>query len=379
MDSYEALMERAMADKVPLFAHLELTARCNLRCSHCYVAPDAAKATELSADEWVDVLGQLARESTLFVTFSGGEPLLRPDALEIAAAAVSLGFAYRLFTNGTLIEESHADALASLPPVAVEVSVYGADAATHDAVTGAPGSFEQTLRGIRLLVDRGVRVVVKSPMMRDNFRQLDALRRQAQQLGCEFKYDAMITARLDGNRGPLTHRLTHEGYRALLADSDDAQAVTFVDMDEPFCTAAHTRVCISPAGEVYPCVALPISAGSLRRQPFAEIWRQGDILRQLRAATKRDAAECVGCEYLAYCARCPGMAYVEDGDWKARSSAACELARARNEWAQERPSREKNLPPEQEMCYPTPNQLPSTGLVSSSDVFRREGRRGCPE
>ncbi len=380
MDAFGMLMEKAMAESIPLFAHLELTAGCNLRCSHCYVSPPNDTEAELTTAEWVDTLDQLAAENCLFLTFSGGEPLLRADLMDIVAAAVDRGFAYRIFTNATLVDERLADALVQRLPVAVEVSVYSADAATHDGITRIRGSFDRTIHGIRLLVERGIRVVVKSPMMQENYMQLPAMREQAEQLGCEFKYDAVITARIDGDTAPLAHRLSDEDYRTLFSQGDGSLRVTGeVDLDQPFCNAGRARVCIGPTGEVYPCVALQISAGQLRRKTFSEIWRTGGILNELRSVTKRDAHECVHCRYLPYCMRCPGMAYVEDGDWRGPSRAACQLARVRYELAQEQSKKRKGLPSNSNLWYSKKSESEENSGQASVDVFSQERGGGCPE
>ncbi len=380
MDAFGRLMERAMAENIPLFAHLELTARCNQRCSHCYVPPPSVADAELTTAEWIDTLDQLAAENCLFLTFSGGEPLMRADLIEIVTAAVDRGFAYRVFTNATLVDENLADAFVQRLPVAVEVSVYSADAATHDGITRIRGSFDRTIRGIRLLVERGIRVVVKSPMMRENYMQLPAMREQAERLGCEFKYDAVITARIDGDTAPLAHRLNDEGYRTLFSQGDGALRVTGeVDLSQPFCNAGRARACIGPTGEVYPCVALQISAGQLREKPFSEIWRSGGILNELRSTTKRDAHECADCPYLPYCMRCPGMAYVEDGDWRGPSRAACQLARVRYELAQERSETRRGLPSEGNLWYDKKSESEDSSGKASVDAFSLERGGGCPE
>lgn len=380
MDAFERLMEKAMAENIPLFAHIELTARCNQRCSHCYVPPARDAAVELTTAEWVDILNQLASENCLFLTFSGGEPLLRPDFVDIITAAVDRGFAYRVFTNATLVDEHLADVFAKRLPVAVEVSVYGTDAATHDGITRIRGSFDRTIAGIRLLVERGIRVIAKSPMMQQNYMQLRAMQEQAERLGCEFKYDAVITARIDGDMAPLAHRLSDDGYRTLFSQGDGPLRVSGeVDLDQPFCNAGCVRVCIGPTGEVYPCVALQISAGQLGEKLFCEIWRRGGILNELRSVTKRDARECVDCRYWAYCMRCPGMAYVEDGDWRGPSRAACQLARIRCELAQERSEKRRGVPSKGNLWYDIASGPERGSEEASMDAFSMERMVGCPE
>ena len=115
------------------------------------VAAGRACPGELTTAECLHVVDQLADLGVFNLALSGGEILVRRDLFEIAEYARSKRFLLRLFTNGTLIKPANADRIAALHPFAVEISVYGADAATHDAITQCPGSFAATLRALHLL------------------------------------------------------------------------------------------------------------------------------------------------------------------------------------------------------------------------------------
>ncbi|HOY64046.1 MAG TPA: radical SAM protein, partial [bacterium] len=139
----EAAFEKAKRAGLTLSAHFELTRRCNLRCRHCYVC-GGDERREMSTEQVFRALDVLADSGTLFVTFTGGEPLVRRDFFEIAERAAEKNFAVRIFTNGTLIDEAAADRIAALNPLEVGISVYGATAETHDGITMSPGSFEKS-------------------------------------------------------------------------------------------------------------------------------------------------------------------------------------------------------------------------------------------
>ncbi len=105
----------------------------------------------MSLAEVRGLLDALAEEGCLVLTLSGGEVLLRRDFFEVAGAARERGFAPRIFTNGTLVDEARADRLAALEPVVVEMSLLGAAPETHDAITLKRGSFARTVRAAELL------------------------------------------------------------------------------------------------------------------------------------------------------------------------------------------------------------------------------------
>src|SRR5512136_1927248 len=166
----QVLSAKAQAGNIPLHAMLELTNGCNLRCRHCYVGVQPRRG-ELRLDEFKAVLDQLAEAGSLFLTFSGGEPLTREDFFQIAAYARQKEFSFTLFSNGTLITPRVADRLRELCPERVEISLLGGKAATHDGITQVPGSFERALRGVRLLVERGIKVQLKTTWMRENIEE----------------------------------------------------------------------------------------------------------------------------------------------------------------------------------------------------------------
>jgi MoaA/NifB/PqqE/SkfB family radical SAM enzyme len=195
--------DEAAASRRPIIGTVELTPRCNLRCRHCYVAYHPSNATNeparhLTAGEWTELFTQMAAAGCLWLGISGGEPLCHPEFLEIYRAAWELGFLITILTNGTLITERVASELGALPPLAVEVTMYGASATTYERVTGASAGYEACLRGVERLVANGLHVVLKSTVSRENVEDLEEMRRAAGRLGLQFRFDGVLNSRLDG-------------------------------------------------------------------------------------------------------------------------------------------------------------------------------------
>lgn len=94
------------------------------------------------------------------------------------------------------------------------------------------------------------------------------------------------------------------------------------------CSAGHTMAYISPSGDVFPCVQFPLPCGSVREKTFREIWWRSEALAELRKIKVRDLPTCSHCGHVAYCTRCPGLAYME-GNMSGPSSADCAKAEAR--------------------------------------------------
>src|SRR5215208_4107221 len=108
----DRVRDRAVADRIPISVHFDLTYRCNERCEHCYL--DHEDHGEMTSGEVKDVLDQLASAGTLFLTFSGGELLLRKDFFELLAHARQLQFDVKIKTNAMLIAKADADRIREL-------------------------------------------------------------------------------------------------------------------------------------------------------------------------------------------------------------------------------------------------------------------------
>jgi MoaA/NifB/PqqE/SkfB family radical SAM enzyme len=180
---------RFSRERIPLNGSLEVTARCNLRCEHCYLPfseRKGSKEAELSLPEIQRLFSEIAEEGCLWLLLTGGEPFLRQDFLDIYDDAKKKGFILTLFTNGTLINESIADHLAEWRPIAIEISLYGATQEIYERVTGIPGSYSRCMHGIELLLERGLPIKLKSVLMTLNQHELEQMRQQSQGLGLEF-------------------------------------------------------------------------------------------------------------------------------------------------------------------------------------------------
>ncbi|MBK8046596.1 MAG: radical SAM protein [Anaerolineales bacterium] len=315
-----------------LAVHWELTYRCNEHCTHCFLdvrAPDAHAAAELTTQECRQVIDQLAELGTMNLTFSGGEPLLRSDFFEVAGYARHRRFVVRLCTNGALIDDAGADRIHALHPFAVEISLYGADAATHEAITRRPHSFARTLRAFRLLKERKVRTIMKTPLLRDNVHQLHQLESLAAECGAHFQPSHLITARNSGDRSPLRRRLSDDELRWVLRETL-TPAQTIATMQTPrrsVCGIAQWGFVLGPDGSVYPCVEVRQVAGNVRCQPVQEIWNQDEFWLPLAEVCRRMPPMCRDCAFHTTCQRCPGLALLEEGSLIAPGAENCRAAR----------------------------------------------------
>lgn len=324
---------------IPFNVMFELTHRCNLRCQHCYQHHPKRTAGELTTEEWRRVMDDLAEAGTLYLTLTGGEPLLRKDFFDIARYARKKRFALKIYTNGTLITPQVAEQIAALRPFTVEISVYGSNAEAHDAMTRARGSFDRTTRAARLLIGLGLRVILKCPLATSSFGQYEDIMQMAQEMGAEYRFDPTIAPMNDGDMCPTNLRI---GVEELMKLYDDARVfkkkgLPSMGPDDrvKMCDAGRNSMAINPWGEVYPCVQMLIPCGNVREKSVLEIWYRSRELRHLRHITPDDLAQCQSCEVKQYCSRCPGQALLEDGSLTGCHSRAKVIARIRKRLAEQ--------------------------------------------
>jgi len=333
-NTYNAIVQRTRDEHRVLSVHWEVTYRCNEKCSHCYldVLPPGAKVPgELSTEEAKRVIDELAELGALTISFSGGEVFLRKDIFEIAGYARKRGFAVRFFTNGILIKDTIADKIAAVKPVVVELSVYGSDAATHDSITTIPGSFDLTLRAVKLLLERKIRCIIKTPLMKENIYQIPGLRALAKELGVTFQYDLTIAPKHTGDLSPLKHRPSDDQLLGFLRERISAETFTpFPYNDEGrFCSIGLNSFDIGPYGDVYTCVGARIPAGNVRQSSMVDIWEKSPVWSEVSNLTIGNLPVCSTCELRQFCVRCHGTAAFEDGDMLGCSSVAYREARLR--------------------------------------------------
>ena len=336
------MLARAAAVRQPAHGTFELTGRCNLSCRMCYVRQAAgdrtAIAAELPAPAWLELARRAVDEGMVFLLLTGGEIFLRRDFFEIYEPLTRLGLVLALFTNGTLITRDVASRLGEAPPSRTEITLYGATAATFEAVTGVRGSYAACVAGIEALLARQVPLGLKTTLTQRNAAELEAMRAMARDWGVPFSASTLLAKRPD--RGPAEIdecRLPPADCIALEAtDRASADDWAEVALKGPataahgnfYCRSGKAAFVIGPSGEMNVCSLLPRPGARPLRSGFAEAWRQ--VGRFVEAAPPA-AVACRACEALPYCGRCPAWSMIETGTLTEPVPYLCSIARARLE------------------------------------------------
>ena len=337
--------------ELPVLSEVALTNRCTVQCQFCYAGCSSAAARgggngEMGAEDVKQVLWKLRMQAQVpSVSFTGGEPTLAQDLPAYVRYAKELGMRVNLITNGTIVSQALAAALAESGLDSAQVSIEGVSAATHDALVQAPGAFEKTVAGMRHLRDAGIRTHTNTTITQANLDECAAFPRfAAETLGNErFSMNLMIPAGSGARDAGALVAYSAVGalLETLIAESA-ARGVEFMwyspvpmclfnsvahGLGNKGCSACDGLVSVAANGDVLPCSSCNDAVGNLLREEFDAIWQSA----KARAYREKAFAHprCKSCADFYIChGACPlywrqvGFGELEC-QWPEAAAAAC--------------------------------------------------------
>lgn len=319
---------------------INLTHRCNLHCAHCYLDAHARRYAddELNTVEVELVLDEVASRGTeTMVVLTGGEPLLRHDLEDIVAFGAQRGLAMVVGTNGTVLTDRRVHALKQAGLLGVGISVDSLDPEYHDRFRGLPGSWEKTMAGIESCRRHDLSFQIHFSVTDANAHELPAM----------FDFARAASARVLNifflvctGRGQSMSDISAQRYEQILHELVEAQ-VRYADLIIRARCAPHykrvahqrnpdsllnrmsgqegdgciagTHYCrITPEGAVTACPYIPDEEGSIREQPFLQIWDHAAGFTRLRSPVLQ--GKCGACEYRQLCGGCRARPLALGGD-----------------------------------------------------------------
>ena len=264
---------------------------CNQKCLHCYAAGQPMGETpELSTEQWKTALALLRKANIPQVTFTGGEPTLRSDLVELVQAAA--WFVTRLNTNGRLLTPELCAGLYEASLDSVQVTLYSAEGNIHNQLVGVNG-FSDTVQGIRNAVAAGLIVSVNTPLCSLNTHYAETLR-FVHSLGVRYvTCSGLIPSGSACGQESRATALTPEQLTDILRQAVDTAEELGMELDFtspgwldeetlrslglnliPSCGACLSNMAVTPDGKVVPCQSWlsdePL--GDLLHDDWADIW-----------------------------------------------------------------------------------------------------------
>ncbi|MDT9000907.1 radical SAM protein [Paucibacter sp. APW11] len=287
-------------DEVTLQIHV--TNACNLRCKHCYVSSGEPFSLEIGVDAWIDVIEEARnRYNTVYLSISGGEPLLVPWLPELLQHSKSLGIRTSILSNGMLWTDKRIAEIGSYVDL-VNVSLDGASDTVHDAVRGN-GAFRQAIRGIRRLGEAGIEVGINICLMKSNIADIEANFHNLIQ-SLPFKVSVLFAKFVEEGRG-LENRNE--------AVAPDAMARLLPKLSMQFLgtgwqpTSPTKRIscgfgklyALYANGDVSPCLSPRYIAGNIVAEPVGKVFDR--IMLNAKRANVEKLPLCKSCDLRYIC------------------------------------------------------------------------------
>jgi pyrroloquinoline quinone biosynthesis protein E len=328
----------------PMGLLAELTHRCALRCPYCSNPLELdRRSQELTTEEWKRLIDEAAALGVLHIYFSGGEPLLRRDVVDLVTHAHAAGLYTNMITSGVGFQPALIDAVSAAGLDHIQLSVQAVDAETCDRVAGYPGALELKHAMAAAIARLGLRLTVNAVVHRDNVRQIPDFVRLAEAWGAARIEIAHVQYYGWGlvNRARLMP--SREQVEAAMADVEAERVRTagrlVIDCVLPDYYARFPKACmggwgarlmnVTPSGKVLPCHAAETIPGlafdTVREASLSEIWYRGAAFNAFRGTDwmKEPCRSCARKDVDFGGCRCQAMALAGDA---AATDPACSLS-----------------------------------------------------
>ena len=326
-----------------------LTRRCNLACQHCYMDAEKEASEELSLEEGIHLVDDLAALKIPILIFTGGEPLLSRNFFAYAFHAREIGLRTVISTNGTLITPEVARLMAEAQIRYVGVSMDSITPQRHDSFRGVAGAWDRALQGMRNARDAGLKTGLRITLTRDNWQDVPALLNLALEEGIPrfCLYHLVPTGR---GAGIAQRDVTPDQRRSVIRLLAEAAVelkdrnIEILTTDSPMdgayllellkgdprqeqvrklltnaggCSTGVKVANINHKGDVHPCHFMPhVVVGNVRERSFRDIWidNPSPELSALREIKSNLKGACGKCDYLDLCGGCRQKAFYYHGD-----------------------------------------------------------------
>jgi mycofactocin radical SAM maturase len=303
----------------PVNVTWEVTYACNLSCIHCLSDSGRKREGELTTEQALQVIDQLAAVKVFQFNIGGGEPFMRPDFLDLMDHAHDKGMVTCISTNGTLIDERIARRL-DHPLVYIQVSLDGATEASNDAIRGR-GSYGKVMKALDHLRKRDIEVSINCVLTRHSYPELDNLVELAASYGAKLRVSRFRPSgrgkeswsQLNVEREHMADFSQWLSGHLAVSTGDSFFSVTTEErrsLGLNMCGACKLTCCLSPRGDIYPCAFLQepeFYAGKLPEEDFGTVWKTSPVFDSFR---QLEIKSCESCHRFDMChGGCPAIAY----------------------------------------------------------------------
>jgi PqqA peptide cyclase len=337
--------------RAPIGMLCELTHRCPLQCPYCSNPVDLERVnTELTTEQWQDVMRQAAKLGVLQIHLSGGEPTARKDLEEIVKVAAEVGLYTNLITAGVTLTRDRLEKLRDYGLDHVQLSIQDVDPENADRIAAYKGGMAKKIEVAKWVKEFGLPLTLNAPIHRQNIHNVPRIIDFAVESGAgrleiaHIQYYAWALK----NRSALmpTKEAFMKTYEIVEEAKERLKGILLIDFVVPDYYAKYPKPCmggwgrgiinVTPSGRVLPCHAaesIPhLTFDNVKDTPLADIWMTGSSFQMYRGTSwmKEPCRSCDRREIDFGGCRCQAMALTGDA---ANIDPACSLSPKHEEWA----------------------------------------------
>lgn len=313
----------------PASAEIVLTTQCNLRCIHCSVTQGNQNkhCIYLNENSCKKALDELKDLGCIMVTFTGGEPLLHKDFIEILRYANKLKFNIMILSNLTLINPLFFETLHECTGVSdIQVSIYSDNEDVNNKILGRNVSISKLKDIILTFKKMHVRVRLACVVMDENCSDFYTVKHLAKELNVLYGFWFHVYATMAHDNCTTVHQLNKCELQRIFSEYRDIEDLNGNQRaDDLLCSGFSNRLAINAAGDVYPCILFPYTLGNIHKDLLQDLWNISDFACKLRKMKMRDMESCSDCKYKKRCKNCVGINFIENGDFLKPSSSRCTI------------------------------------------------------
>jgi radical SAM protein len=346
-------------DKNPFIIIWEVTRACQLKCVHCradaQLTPDPR---ELTHEEGIKLLDEIYDMNNPMLVFTGGDCMMREDLFELADYAVKKGMRVSMVPSATdNVTKEKMQLAKNVGLSRWGFSLDGPNPEIHDFFRGTPGSFDLTVEKIKYLNELDMPLQINTVISRYNYDHLEEMAKLVGELGAVMWYIFLLVptgrGQLDACITPAEHeKIFHwlyelsktapydikttaaQHYRRVVLQQktrehliekgeihyEDSITTDFASMHDGLKRApkgvndGNGFIFVSHTGDVMPSGLLPIVVGNVREEPLAKIYRESQVLKDIRQPDQYKG-KCGVCEYNKICGGSRSRTYAVTGDY----------------------------------------------------------------
>ena len=331
VELYNYMQNKAKKTNELFQVEIDVTSRCNACCPFCFQGEHLAQDDELSFDSMIVLLDKLREMGTYYIGFSGGEPFIREDFVDILEAAKKRGFRLSLITNGTALNREMINRMKKMKVDHITVSFHSIDPEEYKRCFGIDNDeyYTKALKNIKYMLEVNLSVGIAMTITKDNIDSVEKTMRYFVDIGIpagninynmllkgnkEIDYLYPSQSQIKAHKEVLTSQSKKQGPRKSL-----------------LCSAGTISCSIDSKGNVYPCTFFNSSAGNIKEKSLDKIWKEAHLLKILRGLKEEMFGKCSTCDIFGKCSFCIANNLNQTGSIFEPDQAFCDSRRAKEE------------------------------------------------